>query len=228
MEADMLSRLVKWSGYASIFGGVLFGVAVVLHPLRDGISIFNSGVAYPIIHDLGVFGLMFQLLGLVGLYIREAEAMGKRGLTSFLVVFFAQLFYILLLVVDGAVNSVLSIYDIKLVHATSVAGVDPRLSINLFIIGLPALVLFFLGYSLFGASLLRAKVQPLLGSLLITIGAPVYIIGGINIFILGPASPIISIIEIAGAIPLAIGYVLLGLKLRSEAAMRVGQASYAD
>ncbi|MDI6694231.1 MAG: hypothetical protein QME21_04235 [Anaerolineales bacterium] len=98
----------------------------------------------------------------------------------------------------------------------------------MFIIGLPALVLFFLGYSLFGASLLRAKVQPRLGSLLITIGAPVYIIGGINIFILGPASPIVSVIEIAGAIPLAIGYILLGFKLRSGVSMQIGQASYAD
>lgn len=224
----MYSKLVNWSRYASILGGLLFGMAIVLHPMRDGISIFNSGVAYPIIHDLGVFGLMFQLFGLVGLYIREAEAMGNRGLIGFIVVFFAQLFYILLLVVDGAVNSVLSIYDIELVHATSVAGVDPRLSINLFIIGLPALVLFFLGYSLFGASLLRAKVQPRLGGILITIGAPIYIIGGINIFILGPASPIVSVIEIAGAIPLAIGYILLGFKLRSGVSMQVSQASYSD
>jgi hypothetical protein len=74
----MLSKLVSWSGYASILGGVLFGVAVVLHPLRDGISIYNSGVAYGAIHNLGVFGLMFQLLGLIGLYIREAEAMGNE------------------------------------------------------------------------------------------------------------------------------------------------------
>jgi hypothetical protein len=69
----MLSKLVNWSGYASILGGLLFAVAVVLHPLRDGLSIFNSGAAYGAIHNLGVFGLMLQLFGLVGLYIREAE-----------------------------------------------------------------------------------------------------------------------------------------------------------
>jgi hypothetical protein len=79
----MLSKLAYWSGYASIMGGLLFGVAVVLHPLRDGISIFNSGVAYGAIHNVGVFGLMFQLFGLVGLYIREADTMGRRGLIAF-------------------------------------------------------------------------------------------------------------------------------------------------
>lgn len=34
----MLSKLAHWSGYASILGGLLFGVAIVLHPLRDGIT----------------------------------------------------------------------------------------------------------------------------------------------------------------------------------------------
>jgi hypothetical protein len=216
----MLSKLVSWSGYASILGGVFFGVAVMLHPLRDGISILNSGVAYGAIHNLGVFGLMFQLLGLIGLYIREADALDQRGLNSFIVVFFGQLLYICLLVVDGLRNPLLAKYAPATVH--TFADNDP----NQLTIVVPALLLFALGYIVFGSSLLSAKTEPRLGSWLITVGAPVYIIGGINIFIIGPASPIISMIEVSGAIPLAIGYILLGLKLRSGAGMQVGQASY--
>jgi hypothetical protein len=218
----MLSKLVSWSGYASILGGLLFGVAVVLHPLRDGMSIFNSGVAYGAIHNLGVFGLMFQLFGLIGLYIREADTMGQRGLNSFVVVFFGQVLYICLLVVDGLRNPLLAKYAPATVH--TFADNDP----NLLTIVLLALLLFFLGYIVFGSSLLSAKTLPRLGSLLITIGAPIYIIGGINIFIIGPASPIISMIEIAGAIPLAYGYILLGLKLRSGVNMYAGQTSYSS
>ncbi len=218
----MLSKLAYWSGLASILGGVLFGVAVVLHPLRDGISIFNNGVAYGAIHNLGVFGLMFQLFGLVGLYIREADTMGRRGLIGFIVVFFGQLLYICLLVVDGLRNPLLAKYAPAIVH--TFADNDP----NELTIVLPALLLFFLGYILFGASLLYAKVQPRLGSWLITIGAPIYIVGGINIFILGPASPIVSLIEIAGAIPLAIGYILLGFQLRSGVNLQVDQKSYSS
>jgi hypothetical protein len=216
----MLSKLVSWSGYASILGGVFFGVAVMLHPLRDGISILNSGVAYGAIHNLGVIGLMFQLLGLIGLYIREADALDQRGLNSFIVVFFGQLLYICLLVVDGLRNPLLAKYAPATVH--TFADNDP----NQLTIVLPALLLFALGYIVFGSSLLSAKTEPRLGSWLITVGAPVYIIGGINIFIIGPASPIISMIEVSGAIPLAIGYILLGLKLRSGAGMQVGQANY--
>ncbi len=218
----MLSKLVSWSGYASILGGLLFAAAVVLHPLRDGSSITNSGVAYGAIHNIGVFGLIFQLLGLIGLYILNAETIGQRGLNSFVVVFFGQILYICLLVVDGLRNPLLAKYAPETVH--TFADNDP----NQLTIVLLALALFFAGYILFGTSLLAAKTQPRLGNLLITIGAPIYILGGINIFIIGPASPVISYIEITGAIPLAIGYILLGLKLRSGMSLPVGQRSYSS
>lgn len=216
----MLSKLAKWGGYTSILGGLLFGMAVVLHPLRDGISVYNNGAAYGAVHNLGVFGLMFQLFALVGLYIREADVMGRRGLLSFVVVFFGQTLYICLLVVDGLLNPVLAQYAPELVH--SGGDIDP----NLMTIVLPALALFFLGYIGFGTSLLIAKAQPRLGSLLITVGAPVYIIGGISIFILGPASSVVSLIEIAGAIPLGLGYILIGLKLRSGMNLPGAENSY--
>jgi len=217
----MLSKLAHWSEYASILGGLLFGAAVVLHPLRDGVSVFNSGAAYGFIHNVGVYGLIFQLLGLVGLYIREAEALGPRGQISFVVVFFGQALWAVGLAIDGAVNPLLAQFAPETVHA---ADAYP----NQLIIGLPALALFFLGYLLFGTSLLRAKVQPRLGSWLIIIGAPLYIIGGISLFPLGPASPIVSLIEIAGGIPFSVGYILFGFKLRSGANLLVGQTSYSS
>ena len=220
----MLSKLAHWSGFASILGGLLFGVAIVLHPLRDGISVLNSGDAYGAIHFLGAYGLMFQLLGLVGLYIREAEVIGQRGLRSFIVVFFGQILYIGVLVGDGIMNPLLAKYAPELVHSTSTAhahaNADPGL-----LLALPALGLFFLGYILFGVSLLRAKAQSRLGSLLITFGAPLYIVGGLSFLVLGAASPIVSLIEIAGAVPLGLGYILLGVNLRSGVNLQVGQTS---
>ncbi len=215
----MLSKLVSWSGYASMIGGLLFAAAVVLHPLRDGNDIAATGATYGAIHNIGVFGLIFELLGLIGLYIREADAMGRRGLNSFIVVFFGQVLYICLLVVDGLRNPLLAKYDPAAVH--TFADNDP----NELAIVLLALLLFFLGYLLFGSSLLSAKVRPRLGSLLLMLGGPVYIIGGINIFILGPASPLVSLIEITGAIPFAIGYILWGLELRSGMSKQVNLTS---
>jgi hypothetical protein len=53
MSASTLSQLVRVSGWASVLSGLLFGTAVALHPLRDGVSIANSGAAYGAIHNLG-------------------------------------------------------------------------------------------------------------------------------------------------------------------------------
>jgi hypothetical protein len=136
------------------------------------------------------------------------------------VAFFGQVFYICLLVVDGLLNPVLAQFAPETVH--SGADIDP----NSLTIVLPALLLFFLGYIVFGTSLLSAKAQPRLGSWLITLGAPIYIVGGISIFIIGPASPLVSLIEMAGAIPLGLGYILLGFNQRSGVNLPVGQKSY--
>src|SRR5262245_56554291 len=177
----MSSKLARWSGFASILGGSLFAVAVILHPLRDGISIQNSGNAYLAIHFLGVYGLVFQLFALLGLYIQQADMMGQRGLISFIVVFFGQALFICVQVGDGILNSTLAKYAPQLVHSTAEA--DP----TLMMIALPGLGLFLLGYVLFGTRLLRANLQPRLGSLLITIGAPVYIMGGLSLAMFGAA-----------------------------------------
>ena len=214
----MLSKLVSYSGLASILGGILFGSAVVFHPLRDGINVLNSGNAYLAIHILGVYGLMFQLFGLLGLYIREIDVMGRRGLMSFVVLFFGQALFMCVQMVDGVLNPLLAKTAPQLVHST--ADADP----TLLLFALPGLGLFFVGYIVFGVSLLRAKVQPRWGSLLITIGGPVYIIGGLSLSVFGANSPIVSLIEIAGAIPLGLGYILLGLQLRSTAAIQGSKA----
>jgi hypothetical protein len=216
----MLSKLTNWGGYACILGGVLFAVAVVLHPLRDGMSVFESGAAYGVIHNVGVFGLMLQLFGLVAIYVNGADTLGQRGLNSYVVLFFGQLFYICLLVLDGIANPILSIYAPEVVH--SGRDVDP----NFLTIVLPALLLYFVGYLLFGASLLSAKEQSRAGTWLITLGAPIYIIGGISIFVIGPSSYTVSLIEIAGAVPQGLGYILLGLKLISGMKMQIAQQSY--
>ena len=201
----MLSKMTKWSGYAGVLGGLLFAVAVVLHPLRDGISVYNSGAAYGAIHNLGVFGLMFQSFALVGAYTRAADVMEQRGLTSFVVLFFGQLLYMCLLAVDGLLNPVLAQYAPELVHSGSHAD------LNLMAIVLPAMLLFFVGYIAFGLSVRSAGAR--VAGLLMAIGAPIYIVGGVSIFVLGPASSTVSLIEIAGAVPLGQGYILLGLDL---------------
>ena len=211
----MSSRLAYWSGFASIIGGFLFAVAVVLHPLRDGISVQQSGSFYQAIHLVGVYGLIFQLFALLGLYLPHMDVMGQRGLVSFIVVFFGQVFFTCVQVGDAILNPLLAKYAPQLVHAAEEA--DP----TLMLVALPGLVLFLLGYILFGTALRRAKVQSSLGSLLITIGAPVYIIGGFSLAVFGSTSPVVTLIESAGAVPLGLGFILMGLKNLSDVNIKI-------
>lgn len=202
----MISKLARWSRFAGIVGGILFATAVVLHPLRDGINVRSSGDSYLAIHILGVLGLILQAFALVGLYVQQADAMGLSGLMSFVVVFFGQVLFACVQMGDGILNPLLAKYAPQLVHST--ADANPIL----LLIALPGLGLFLVGYILFGLSMLRTKLQSQLGSLLMTIGAPIYIIGGLSLSVFGPASPAVTWIESAGALPLGLGYILLGTK----------------
>jgi hypothetical protein len=48
--------------------------------------------------------------------------------------------------------------------------------------------------------------------LLVGIGAVVYWSAAIPLFAVGPRSPVIQLLEVAGAAPYALGFVLLGLR----------------
>jgi hypothetical protein len=77
---------------------------------------------------------------------------------------------------------------------------------------LPALILFPVGYVLLAR--LLAGLGATWPGILLGVGAVVYTIGGLAIFALGPHSPTIQILEVAGALPYALGFVLLGRSAR--------------
>ena len=82
-----LSSFLRWSGVAGIAGGLLFAVGIPLHPLRDGQAVNAS--PYSAIHVLIAVALSLVLFGLVGLYVRQADRLGKPGLYGFVLAFAA-------------------------------------------------------------------------------------------------------------------------------------------
>ena len=80
-----ISKLMRWSGLASMLGGVLFSISIILHPLRHGEAVNNS--PYSAIHVLIAIALTLVLFGLVGLFLRQAEAMTSLGLVGFILAF---------------------------------------------------------------------------------------------------------------------------------------------
>jgi hypothetical protein len=79
---------------------------------------------------------------------------------------------------------------------------------------LPALVLFPVGYVLLARLLVGVGAK--WAGLLLGVGAVLYVLGGFCIFALGPHSPLIQTLEILGAVPYALGFVLLGRESVTE------------
>ena len=85
------SSLMRWGGLAAVVAGLMFIIVDLITALVLG---FGQGFS----QDVVSFGLIFRsamapvaeallLLGLVGLYTRQSEAVGVPGLISFVVAF---------------------------------------------------------------------------------------------------------------------------------------------
>lgn len=190
-------------------GGLLFLLGVVLHPARHGEDIQAVGLLYGITHAGQALGLLLQVLCLVSVHQLIAPRWGRRGLATFVTALVGTLLWFGLIVFDGSRNPVTARYAPQLVHTPA------DLDIGGAILVLPAMVDFPLGYVLLGV-LLRRHGMTWPGSLL-GLGALVYTAGGLSIFAFGPQSPLIQILEVAGAAPYALGFILLGRAASSTA-----------
>src|SRR4029453_16771461 len=141
-------------------------------------------------------------VSLVGAYVLDAASLGRRGPSAFLAAVVGTVLWFGLIVADGARNPVTAKYAPDLVHTT--ADFDPGGAI----ITLPALLVFPVGYVLLGRLLARHGVRR--AGLLLGVGAVVYWSGSIPLFAVGPRSPLIQFLEVVGAVPFALGVVLLG------------------
>lgn len=205
-----LTTLTRWSGLASMLGGALFAIGIALHPLRHGQAVNAS--PYSAIHVLIAGALMLVLFGLVGLYIRQAEQVGKSGLYSFILAFIGNLWTYGTIITDGFLWPAVGRYDPAAVHNLDPNAAGARGS-SLLLIFFLGLALFAVGYALFGRATTRAGVLPRWGGVLIALGAVVYIVGGFSLPLFGPESPLVTIIETSGAVPFGLGFIWLGYVL---------------
>ena len=84
------SNLVRLGGLAAVVGGALFVAAELLGLPTLNEETFSETVtttSYAVQQLLFLLGVVFVLLGLVGLYVRQSEAAGSLGLVGFLAAF---------------------------------------------------------------------------------------------------------------------------------------------
>jgi hypothetical protein len=194
-------RLRTIAAATGISGALIFLAAVLVHPKRDGEHIAEVGQLYGLIHGFEAIGLILQVIGLFSIFWLSINRFRPRDLTSLYAALLGTIWYFGLIVVDGTRNPVTARYAPDLVHTS--ADLDTATAI----IVLPALLLFPLGYVLLG--ILNARYGARWIGFLLGTGAVIYTTGGLAIFGLGPASPVIEILEIVGAVPYALGFIMM-------------------
>ena len=76
------SNLIRWAGLSAVVGGSTFIVMQPIHP-PDTLSAVTTG-AWATVHYLGVAMCLLNLLGITGIYVRQAQQAGWLGLAGFL------------------------------------------------------------------------------------------------------------------------------------------------
>ena len=201
-ERDARRRLRAVAKTTAATGGPLFLLGVLLHPARDGAGIAAAGQLYGITHGLQAISLLLLAVSLVSVYALDAERFGRSGVPAFLAAVVGTVWWFGLIVLDGTRNPVTARYAPELVHTPA------DLDVGSAIISLPALLVFPIGYVLLARLLSRHGAR--WAGLSVGVGAAVYWSAAIPLFAVGPRSPIIQVLEVAGAAPYALGFVLLG------------------
>lgn len=206
-----LTRFTRWSGLVGMLGGLLFAIAIPLHPLRYGEAVRNS--PYSAIHTLIAVSLMLLLFGLVGLYIRQAEQVGTFGLFSFFLAFIGNTLALGGLLTEGFMWPAVALFDPASVHTFDMKSPVGQVSGLLMYIFFAGLLLFALGYALFGSATVRAGVLPRWGGVLIAFGGVLFPAGEFTLPLFGTHSLAVTVLESSGAIPFSLGFIWLGYAL---------------
>ena len=124
-------------------------------------------------HLLGWVSVTLMHLGLIGLYLRQAQQTGRLGLVSFVLAFLGGLFAGTIQYLNSTVIPLIAAQAPSLFDQ---ASTPPPFAPPLFVLG------FVLGHILFGLVTARAGVLPRGAGLLVMVGMTVFFIGEIPFF----------------------------------------------
>ena len=188
------SSLIRLAGLAALSSGVLSAIGDLMNlvvDLENPVSATTS--SYTIVFFLYLISTALVLLGLVGLYTSQSQAVGILGLVGFLVAFL------------GTVMLVGGLW-FELFVTPNLAAQAPVL-VEADLGGLGFTLTFFLGavgWVLFGVATLRANVYPRWAAVLL-------IVGGVIFFLPVPLRGIIFSVSVA-----YLGFMLFTGQVRSD------------
>jgi hypothetical protein len=195
------SKLTRWAGLALLLAGVLIAVPVVLHPDETAEPSTLLTNSWLIIHSIFIVGNVLSILGLMGLYARHAQALGRGGLMGFILITIGNALFVGVLMIDSYVVPALAA-DIKTQPLLDEAG--PLFGGPLGLVFMISGLIFSLGAILTGLTIMRTSVLPRWAGLFL-LGGP----------LLAFTPPLPHLAGVVGGALMGISFVWLGYALWS-------------
>ena len=199
--------LIRWAGLAAILAGLIFAGIQPIHPADVVASVTTS--LWAVIISLKLAMCLFFLVGVTGIYARQAEKAGWLGFAGFALLtvsFWLQTGFVFVeLFVLPVVASALPGF---VESALGVANGQPgTMDIGGFVPAYGVLgVCYLLGGLLFGIATVRAAVLPRLPAILLAVAA-----------VVTPAAALLPhALQRYAAVPMGIALIWLGYSLWSE------------
>jgi hypothetical protein len=162
------SGLIRWSRLAAMVAAALLVVGDLLNLTvlfsSEPFSEEAKSGSYLFRQVLFLLGVMLLLLGLVGLYTRQSQAAGTLGLVGFLVAYAGTVLVAGFLWANTFVTPALATEVPEFLDA----GPPPGF--------FPALITCGVGWLLFGIATLRARIYPRWATILLIVGAVIFVV----------------------------------------------------
>jgi len=199
--------LIRWSGPAVIIAGLSYALVGVFHPPNIVASVTTP--LWMVVHVLAMTTSIFGLVGLSGLYARQAEKTGWLGLAGYVL-----LSLWLALILGFTFVEVFILPPLATAAPAFVAGwlgMFNGTSSTLDLGSLPTVwtitgPLYILGGLLFGIATFRARILPRWAGVLLAVGAA-----------MGPVAALLPLdLQPKVAVPVGLALIWLGYSLWSE------------
>src|SRR4051794_30410692 len=162
----VIAKLTRWGGIATLLAGLLLMAAEIVYIIFPDAGDQIVTLRGCIFNGLCMAGAVLLTAGLIGFYLRQAEAAGTFGVVAFLVA------------LTGSALMICS--DWSLVFAgpalTQVPGIVESFPILLIAGYMMDVGVYILGWVLLGIATFRAHVYPRALAILLVIGAPVLLV----------------------------------------------------
>jgi hypothetical protein len=198
--------LIRWSGLSLMLGGIGLAVELILHPPGETAQYVLEPL-WGLAHWLGAFAWLLILFGLIGLYARQRERIGRLGFVGFVMAVAGAALTAGTLMVGGGV-----LQPIIAQGAPQLLELDGPFFTSSAFKAVGGLILAgFIGLLLLAIATLRARMLPSIGSWVLILLVPAAVVAVPVVLFVAPGLQQIgqtSLGIVTGASLLAWGYAL--------------------